>query len=68
MHIGTPPLSGRLGGAFSVDSYVPQGTLCAFGFCAIRVFCVKNEYQYFGAEILNTESTDVYCQKITQSI
>jgi len=34
-----------------VDSYVPQGTLCAFGFCAIRVFCVKNEFQYFGAEI-----------------
>ena len=43
----------------SVDSHVPQGTPCAFGFCAIRAFRVKNEYQYFGAEILNTESTDL---------
>jgi len=50
-----------------VDSHVPQGTLCAFGFCAIRAFCVKNKFLHFGVEILNTECTDVYCQEITQS-
>ena len=37
------------------------------GFCVIRVFRVKNEFHYFGAEILSTECTDVYCQEITQS-
>ena len=37
------------------------------GFCVIRVFRVKNEFQYFGAEILSTECTDVYCQEITRS-
>ena len=31
----------------SVDSHVPQGTLCAFGFCAIRVFRVENEFHTY---------------------
>ena len=43
-----------------------RNSVC-LGFCVIRVFCVKNEFQYFGAEILNTECTDVYCQEITRS-
>ena len=43
-----------------------RGFLCSarnsvcFGFCAIRVFCVKNQFHHLGAEILNTEYTDVY--------
>lgn len=28
----------------SVDFHVPQGTLCAFGFCAIRAFRIKNDF------------------------
>ena len=41
--------------------------LCAPRFCAIRAFRVKNEFYHFGAEILNTEYTDVYCKGITRS-
>ena len=61
------PLLGGAWGGFLRRFPCSARNSVRLGFCAIRAFRVKNEFYHFGAEILNTEYTDVYCKGITRS-